>query len=561
MSRTKFIELAIDRFLENDTPSVLCISGKWGVGKTFLWQEKMRKAVANGRLGLNRYSYVSLFGLSSLDDLKSSIFENTNTLTNHNEWTSALSELGKKSRGLAESIPYVGKWFEKNSERLWFLTVRNSFVCIDDLERAGGSLRMRDVLGLASFLKEQRKCKVVILLNEEELDDAGKEELSKYLEKVVDLRMVFEPDAQDSVRIALVGEDAITKQIAECVVHLGISNIRVIKKIEKVIHDVWPLVADLDEYVRRQSIQSLVLLGWSHHQPNLAPTIKFLSERRGVISKKEFTPEESKWSALLDAYPFRDMDELDGELLGAIRNGYVNEEKLRAKAVTLNDTVLAQRRDSSLEDAWNLYNLSFEDNEQEVLDRMYEALKQSVQSVTPLNLDATIRLFRDLGHNDKANELLDWFMANRIASDEFWSLEDDSFGNVLDAGVRAAFAAKHTKSSAALDPVDVLRRLSASSLWTAEEFEALAALSVDDFYRIFKGHTGRDLRKIINTAFIFERFANPTEEMNQIAPRAREALRRIGAESPLNRRRVQRYGINVATEDDSASDDEDELED
>ena len=46
-----------------------------GVGKTYLWNSLVAKTKAT--IGLKKYSYVSLFGLQSLNELKYSIFENT----------------------------------------------------------------------------------------------------------------------------------------------------------------------------------------------------------------------------------------------------------------------------------------------------------------------------------------------------------------------------------------------------------------------------------------------------------------------------------------------------
>ena len=46
-----------------------------GGRKAYLWNVLLMEA--KGQLGLKWYSYVSLFGLNSLNDLKYSIFENT----------------------------------------------------------------------------------------------------------------------------------------------------------------------------------------------------------------------------------------------------------------------------------------------------------------------------------------------------------------------------------------------------------------------------------------------------------------------------------------------------
>jgi chromosomal replication initiation ATPase DnaA len=62
---------AITRFLTRESPGVLVLKGPWGVGKTHAWHE------ITGSVGEKikpaSYAYVSLFGINSLDDLRTTI--------------------------------------------------------------------------------------------------------------------------------------------------------------------------------------------------------------------------------------------------------------------------------------------------------------------------------------------------------------------------------------------------------------------------------------------------------------------------------------------------------
>ncbi len=53
----------IVKFLGRKNPEVLCIRGKWGVGKTYAWTKRLKDALAAQAVALPRYSYVSLFGI------------------------------------------------------------------------------------------------------------------------------------------------------------------------------------------------------------------------------------------------------------------------------------------------------------------------------------------------------------------------------------------------------------------------------------------------------------------------------------------------------------------
>src|SRR5579863_967248 len=74
---TELAKREILRFLDSEEPEVLCLRGKWSVGKTFSWKRYLEEASSANCIKLNRYAYVSLFGVNSLNALKYSIFENT----------------------------------------------------------------------------------------------------------------------------------------------------------------------------------------------------------------------------------------------------------------------------------------------------------------------------------------------------------------------------------------------------------------------------------------------------------------------------------------------------
>lgn len=99
----KLVESEIRRFLSTDDPEVVCISGQWGVGKTFAWNRYLKEAQREHKITLPRYSYVSLFGINSLDELKYSIFENTVQSSNVGIRPS-LETLQSNTKAVAERI-------------------------------------------------------------------------------------------------------------------------------------------------------------------------------------------------------------------------------------------------------------------------------------------------------------------------------------------------------------------------------------------------------------------------------------------------------------------------
>ena len=142
---------------------------------------------------------------------------------------------------------------------IWFFSVSSTIVCLDDIERRGTSLSFRDVFGLTLTLKEQKNCKVVLILNSQSaIEDADERKaFDVFLEKVVDVRLAFAPSTQECVSIALVPDTPAIKQLAENCVALGISNIRVIRKIDRLGARLAPLLEKYDANVPTQAVQSL----------------------------------------------------------------------------------------------------------------------------------------------------------------------------------------------------------------------------------------------------------------------------------------------------------------
>jgi len=145
MNSTQAVQYEIERFLRSTEPEVLCITGAWGIGKTYTWQIALDRVRAAREAGLARYSYISLFGVNSLDALKLSIFENLEFLVPQGktgfEWMlssgNSLLKHSKKIVSVAGAIPKIGDALSK-TQPLIFTTIRNQIICIDDLERRSG---------------------------------------------------------------------------------------------------------------------------------------------------------------------------------------------------------------------------------------------------------------------------------------------------------------------------------------------------------------------------------------------------------------------------------------
>lgn len=231
------------RFATSSKAEVLCIKGKWGVGKTFAWKEFLDE-LDKDTVSFKRYAYVSLFGLNTMDQVRSAIVETAQApdqIGKQIDFDNLASEpSGTADRVWRRALKYVDlvpgqrlKDLAAVFQVASFLAVNNYLVCIDDLERKGSGLEVKDVLGLISYLSEQRQCKVVLILNEDAFPEPEKQEFKRFFEKTIDSHVFFSPTPQECVDIALPPGSALNDALRPHCLALEISNIRVLKKIER----------------------------------------------------------------------------------------------------------------------------------------------------------------------------------------------------------------------------------------------------------------------------------------------------------------------------------------
>lgn len=437
--------------------------------------------------------------------------------------------------------------FTSTIDSLSFLSLNKTLICIDDLDRNGSKLDIKDVLGLVSQLKEQKKCKIVLLLNDIE---EGLEDYVKFREKVVDVELKFAPTASECAAIAFDTQSDVHVTLRNLSENLGISNIRILKKIERLVNLALPFAKNLEDEIKYQFIQSLTLFTWCFFSSNKEiPTLEYVTNLGysyyGIGDDENVTDEHKIWRKLLTKYNYQLTDELDLVLAEAVRTGYFIEEDLKQAAKKKNIQVLAEKSDSSFSDAWKLYHDSFENNQHEVIDTIYNSFKSNAKNITPTNLNGTVNLLRDLGEMDKATEIIDFYINLRSEEIALFDPEKDNFfGDAVDKEVQTKFKVAFSKLAITENAKQVLQVLASQNGWNQKDEVVLANTTVDEYYDLFKSESGRQLSSYVRACFQFDQFANPTEQHIKIASRAREALERIAAESEINRRRVKKFGIN-----------------
>jgi hypothetical protein len=555
MTSTKLVKSEIKRFLASKDPEVLCITGAWGVGKTYTWKTLLEDAAEGGSLGLTSYSYASLFGLSSLAELKLTIAENlqvlrTDDLVIDQGKTKAKNFLlgsVKHLKGFTSAIPFVGKAISESGDLYFSLVANGQLVCIDDLDRRGEKLRVEDVLGLVSFLKEEKKCKVVLLLNEEQLQGKDKDAFDRLFEKVIDARLVFVPTAAEAVAIAITGTDEISRRIAQNCERLGISNIRVIKKIERLVREIDSIVSDRSEAVRVQTAHTLTLLGWTKFQPDLAPPFEFYATDSfsRYVDDKELSEEEVTWTSITERYGFADMDGYDAVLMDCIKTGIADVDAIKAKAREQDEAQGDRFALAAIGDGFRLLHDSFDDNLDEVVMSISDTLAQNYRFVSLNTLNDTISMLKNLDRPDDARRLLEFFEKNQKDDPDFWNPDNDPLRRpISDPDLKKVSDRVRASNIPVFEPVREMLN-AAASMNSATVKEVADRVTADDIYSFIKERRGDDMRAVIGAGLGYKRISNASPDMQTIVRATIKALKRIGTESKLNEIRIKKHGVSL----------------
>ncbi len=550
----------IDRFLATPTPQVLSISGKWGVGKTHAWDEAVKNL--GGNAPLERYSYVSVFGLRSLEALKTAIFESTvrlgttilePTVQSFYENLSVygpldvLEQSGRRSVGklvkLFGQAPYVGKAVELMAPST-ALFIKNQIICIDDLERAGEGLSVMDVLGLVSSLKERKGCKVVLLLNEEGLGPQASV-FREYLEKVVDQAISFLPTAEESATVAFAADDPLGRRVGARTTSLGITNIRVVRRIRRFLQHLETALASRHAGVTDRVVQSLALLGWCVFEPKFAPNLDRITQFNrfgGIFSDAKRTDEELRTDVLLSAYDFAEFEEIDEVVLNGLKTGAFDMHRFEDAIDDLQLRLMKEEDRQAIDSPWTVFKDSFEEDLDGFVGSLVESVERYAASMTPSEASVVIQTLRDLGRSREAGRLVTVYLdAQENRPREFFASVQNGHWSNADPEILAAFRRRIEVMPIDRDLGDVLLGIGRKSPSTPRDIEYLASVPVEEYHALLKRLRGDDLHTAILVAQRFEEVMSSDELHREITRRMTQALRLVGEEGPLNARRVRPY--------------------
>ncbi len=168
------VESILDYVRADYTDYAIMINGEWGSGKTYFWNNRIRNKIETMQFNGRRYTpiYMSLYGISNLEEISKKIFIETTQLMDknlkrymdvHNQTT--IPEYAKTGLDMANFFGVSQNGDKIDYEE--FFSTDDKVLCFDDLERA--NVDVIDILGYINNFVEHDHIKTIIICNEKEL--------------------------------------------------------------------------------------------------------------------------------------------------------------------------------------------------------------------------------------------------------------------------------------------------------------------------------------------------------------------------------------------------------
>ena len=168
------VESILDYIRSDYTDYAIMLNGEWGSGKTYFWNNKIKPKIESMQLNGKRYTaiYMSLYGISNLEEISKKIFIETTQLMDKNLKkfmdASGVKNIPEYAKTGLDMANFFG--VTQNGDRIdygQFFSTQDKVLCFDDLERA--NVDVIDILGYINNFVEHDHIKTIIICNEKEL--------------------------------------------------------------------------------------------------------------------------------------------------------------------------------------------------------------------------------------------------------------------------------------------------------------------------------------------------------------------------------------------------------
>jgi hypothetical protein len=507
MSLSKTKERLV-RLLGQDDNCVIALSGKWGTGKTHLWNEV--KEESDDEM-VKRALYVSLFGLSSVDQIKRKLIESAIPgVESHGGVFDGIKSLFNAGvTAASQHYKAMAALKDLNVLLMAPVVLRDKLIVIDDIERKHTKLGIDEVLGFIDDYSKQFNVRFVLVLNDDRLSADGDQAKlwATFREKVIDEEVRLSTSPEEAFSIALkLTPSKYAQTLGRAFTVCGLTNIRIVGKVVKTANQILN-GRDLDQAIQERVVPSIVLFSAIHYRgiPD-GPDFQFALNvanpdwmhfgRDKYAEPTEHEKREDRWRMLMQELGVHSCDEFEKVLVEFLESGLFDSDRVQA---TIDRYVSETQALQARQAARDFLNRAIWDHRVSDTNLLAEA-GQFVVSAKLLDPYVATRLFDTLSelHDGQAlgKAIIDAWVAAFETDDYHDVVANNPFNNPIHPDIKAAFdvATAHTQATATV--VDACIHIIDNGWGTLQEV-AMKRATVADFEAAIRGMDIDTLRRFM----------------------------------------------------------------
>lgn len=425
--------------------------------------------------------------------------------------------------------------------------MKDTLICFDDIERRGKSLTINHIFGLTSLLKEQHNCKIVFILNDSKLEDS-QAEFNTQREKLPDYELEFAPLPEEVFDKVFDSSATHYEFIKKCCLSLEIKNIRTLQKIKSFIKRISRYFTGKEKVAIEVVLRSLILFVWAFYDKedvNLSLEViknhKLASVYVKERNKQEIKPEERKIDDLLNNYGRWFITEIDMPLISFVENGFLNTESFLKEFEDINKREIARKGNDDYRKAWDLYNQSFENNEEKFVEELVSGFNKNVEYIELHSVESSVSVLRDLGEDSKADSLVDKYVETHRSK-----FVPEYEQTIFYRGIKDTYLLQEINK--VIDSYEynfefnkTIEKMAFEKYPSYQEIKFLASHNTGDFIKYFKSVKSDFLYHYIKGCLQLGELTDSEGYRQKIFSMTKKALETIAAESEFNKVKISNW--------------------
>jgi len=439
---------------------------------------------------------VSLFGLSSIDQVKRKLIETAIPgVESHGGLFDGLKNLFKAGvKAASEHYKALAAINDLNVLLMAPVLLRNKLIVIDDIERKHEKLGIDEVLGFIDEYSQQHGTQFVLVLNDDQLStkDDQKTLWATFREKVIDQEIKLSTSAEEAFSIAIgLKPSKYAEAIKRACITCSLTNIRVAVKVIKVANQILG-DRDLEEAIQARVVPSIVLFSAIHYRGiDDGPDFKFALNvgnpdwaSFAKDKKEEPTPQEGReegWRMLMQELGIHGCDDFEKQLVEFLESGLLEAASIEA---IIDRYVSESAAMKARETAQEFLKRAFWDHRADEAQLVAEAavLPASAGLLDPFVATELQSVLAKLpGGAAIGDAIIDGWIAAYRKSNPSTVNDENPFGNPLHPKIQAEFSAIKASSQANATVVDACMYLIENNGWGTLQEVALRRATAADF--------------------------------------------------------------------------------